>query len=120
MTKRVWIAVVIAFLAIGAALGWSFWSSRPAKTSEPTPTTTSAEYRCSGSKSISVSQGTDSATLSLSDGRTVTLARVPTAGGTRYASPTGSVVFWVKEYSAFLEESGETTYQGCRVYPLPF
>jgi membrane-bound inhibitor of C-type lysozyme len=127
MRRLIWIFIIILLLAGVAFAAWHFLKpARPAAPVDTSPIIVSAEYRCNGGKSISVAEHSESATVTLSDGRSFTLPFVPatnassTASGSRYATETGSIVFWVKEYSAFFEESGQTTYQGCVVHPLPF
>jgi membrane-bound inhibitor of C-type lysozyme len=51
--------------------------------------------------------------LSLSDGRRWMLPQAPSASGARYANGDESIVFWNKGNTAFIEEGGRTTYQGC-------
>jgi membrane-bound inhibitor of C-type lysozyme len=58
-----------------------------------------------------------SVALSLSDGRSVTLAQTISADGARYADPDESFVFWSKGNGAFVTEnnSKDTTYKNCVV-----
>lgn len=51
--------------------------------------------------------------LSLSDGRHLTLPQARSASGARYANDDESIVFWNKGNTAFIEETGQTTYRGC-------
>jgi hypothetical protein len=51
--------------------------------------------------------------LVLSDGRNLTLPQAMSASGARYANKDESIVFWNKGDTAFLEENGRTTYEGC-------
>jgi membrane-bound inhibitor of C-type lysozyme len=51
--------------------------------------------------------------LSLSDGRRLVLPQALSASGARYANGDESIVFWNKGDTAFIEEGGRTTYQGC-------
>ena len=51
--------------------------------------------------------------LSLSDGRRWVLPQALSASGARYANADESIVFWNKGNTAFIEEGGRTTYQGC-------
>jgi membrane-bound inhibitor of C-type lysozyme len=41
------------------------------------------------------------------------LPQAPSASGARYANGDESIVFWNKGNTAFIEEGGRTTYQGC-------
>ncbi|MCP6756103.1 MliC family protein, partial [Klebsiella pneumoniae] len=49
----------------------------------------------------------------LSDGRSFTLPQARSGSGARYANRDESVVFWNKGNTAFLQEKGTTTYEGC-------
>jgi membrane-bound inhibitor of C-type lysozyme len=51
--------------------------------------------------------------LTLSDGRTLALPQVMSASGARYANHDESFVFWNKGRTAFVEEAGQQTYNGC-------
>lgn len=92
MGRLVWIAIGIALLSIGVTLGWNFFRSRPAPAAHSPTLIATTEYRCSGGKSITASEGTETVTIALSDGRKLTLPRIPTANGSRFASETGSLV----------------------------
>jgi membrane-bound inhibitor of C-type lysozyme len=52
----------------------------------------------------------------LSDGRTFTLPQAPSGSGARYAAANGTFVFWNKGNTAFIEEAGKTTYDGCATH----
>ena len=49
----------------------------------------------------------------LSDGRVLRLPQALSASGARYANAAESIVFWNKGNTAFIEEKGNTTYDGC-------
>ena len=51
--------------------------------------------------------------LVLSDGRVLRLPQALSASGARYANAAESIVFWNKGNTAFIEEKGKTTYDGC-------
>ena len=75
-----------------------------------------ASFACAGGKSIDatfVAYGESVVNLVLSDGRKLTLPQTMSASGARYANKSESVVFWNKGNTAFLEEKGKTTYEGC-------
>ncbi len=57
----------------------------------------------------------DAVTISLSDGRTLTLPHALSADGARYANADESFVFWNKGNTAFVTENGTTTWSGCVV-----
>ena len=80
------------------------------------PATLKAVFRCSGGKTIDATfrngnQG--SVRLALSDGRTLDLPQARSASGARYANAGDAVVFWNKGDTAFIEENGKTTFDGC-------
>ena len=75
-----------------------------------------AHFACSSGKTIEatfVNGVRSSAKLVLSDGRALTLPQARSASGARYANKDESVVFWNKGDTAFIEEAGKTTYEGC-------
>ena len=51
--------------------------------------------------------------LVLSDGRVLRLPQALSASDARYANAAESIVFWNKGNTAFIEEKGKTTYDGC-------
>jgi abhydrolase domain-containing protein 6 len=53
--------------------------------------------------------------LKLSDGRELTLPQALSASGARYANSNETFVFWNKGDTAFIEESGKTTYRDCAI-----
>jgi membrane-bound inhibitor of C-type lysozyme len=55
--------------------------------------------------------------LTLSDGRKLTLPQAMSGSGARYANAGESVVFWNKGNTSFIEEKGKTTYDGCSTKP---
>ena len=77
--------------------------------------TIKARFACNGGKSIDATftnGPTSSVRLVLSDGRALSLPAM-SASGARYANADESVVFWNKGDTAFIEEKGKTTYEGC-------
>ena len=75
-----------------------------------------ARFSCSGDKSIDatfVNAKQNSVALKLSDGRSMTLPQALSASGARYANKAETFVFWNKGDTAFVEENGKTTYEGC-------
>ena len=86
----------------------------------PAPGTIRAHFACSGGKSIDATfrnGAQSSVALVLSDGRSLTLPQARSGSGARYANRDESVVFWNKGNTAFLEEKGATTYEGCATRP---
>jgi putative hemolysin len=78
--------------------------------------TINAKFACDGGKMIDatfVNTGKGSVELALSDGRSLTLPQAMSASGARYANKDESFVFWNKGNTAFIDEGGKTTYQGC-------
>jgi len=51
--------------------------------------------------------------LKLSDGRVMTLPQTMSGSGARYANAGETIVFWNKGNTAFIEEGGKTTFDGC-------
>ena len=75
-----------------------------------------AKFACADNKSVDatfVNGPRSSVNLVLSDGRKMTLPQAMSASGARYANKDESLVFWNKGNTAFLEEKGKTTYDGC-------
>jgi uncharacterized protein len=78
--------------------------------------TIKARFACAGGKSIEatfVNGPSTSVRLVLSDGRKMALPQAMSASGARYANKDESFVFWNKGNTAFIEEGGKTTYEGC-------
>ena len=78
--------------------------------------TIKAHFACTDGKSIDatfVNGPKSSVRLALSDGRKITLPQAMSASGARYANADESFVFWNKGNTAFIEEKGKTTYDGC-------
>jgi putative hemolysin len=78
--------------------------------------TIEAHFACAMGKSIDatfVDGPAGSVRLALSDGRKLTLPQAMSGSGARYANADESVVFWNKGNTAFVEEKGKTTYEGC-------
>jgi membrane-bound inhibitor of C-type lysozyme len=81
-------------------------------TTTPTPTVTVAmNYYCQDGKTITATYTNNSASLKLSDGRTLTLAQTVSGSGVRYES--GSIAFVSKGNNAILTENGTNTYDNC-------
>ena len=77
--------------------------------------TIKATFACAGGKSIEAAFETDKVMLKLSDGRMLTLAQTPSAGGARYANAGETEVFWNTGNTATLSEGADqkTTYADC-------
>lgn len=77
-----------------------------------------APYTCSGLKIIQTAFAEKGGVirLSLSDKRVFILEKTSIQdSGTAYANDDRSVVFFVKDEGAYLEENGTATYSGCSV-----
>ncbi|MCR4325769.1 MAG: hypothetical protein NUV59_03095 [Patescibacteria group bacterium] len=77
--------------------------------------TVKASFGCAYGKSISALYAKESVTLSLSDGRTLTLPKTSdtTTDGTHYANPNDGFEFVDSGNSAYIEEQGARTYADC-------
>ena len=126
MQKTIIAIVVLAVLAAG--IGFLMQSTTPAQTPAPNLIAT-VSYTCDSGKTIDASlyEGTStpatspdqpptpggSATVALSDGRTMNLAQTISADGVRYANADESFVFWTKGNGAFVMEGDNQTYANC-------
>lgn len=93
-------------------------SRQPARTAAAT--TIRAHFACSGGKAVDAvftNGATSAVALKLSDGRSMTLPQAMSGSGARYANGNESFVFWNKGDTAFIEENGKTTYDGCMTKP---
>ena len=75
-----------------------------------------ARFVCAGGRSIDatfVNGAMSHVQLTLSDGRRLTVPQAASASGARYANADETFVFWNKGTTAFVEEAGKTTYDGC-------
>lgn len=117
------IGIAVIVLAVASVFAW-----RNMHRSEQ-PNGIPAHFVCTGGKSIDAiflneppipSTAPDmpptpqgSVRLVLSDGRTMTLPQTLSASGARYANTGESIIFWNKGNTAFMEENGTTTFDGC-------
>ncbi|HWB34019.1 MAG TPA: MliC family protein [Candidatus Paceibacterota bacterium] len=128
---------IIVILVILALLGLGWWyvgnNAAPATGGQAQQPIATATFACDAGKSISASfyQGSStpstdstqpptpggSVALTLSDGRSMTLAQTISADGVRYANADESFIFWGKGNTAFVEEGADQnqTYTGCIV-----
>lgn len=133
MTKLGTILILIIIVAIGALL-WMYHSAPwlapflGGSLEGQQTLVGKASFTCDGGKTIAASfyQGSTtpaqagqppvangSVALSLSDGRSLTLPQTISGSGIRYANADESMVFWEKGNTAFMTESGTTTFGGC-------
>ena len=105
MTSRSSITT-FAILAIAALL------TLPALAETPVATAT---FKCQGGKSIEATFYASSVSLTLSDGRSMTVPQAMSGSGARYANKDETFVFWNKGDTAFVTEGddGKDTYSGC-------
>jgi membrane-bound inhibitor of C-type lysozyme len=105
MTSRSSITT-FAILAIAALL------TLPALAETPVATAT---FKCQGGKSIEATFYASSVSLTLSDGRSLTVPQAMSGSGARYANKDETFVFWNKNDTAFVTEGddGKDTYSGC-------
>ena len=75
----------------------------------------SVTFNCTESKNIKAIFYKDRVYISLSDDRNMSLPQVLSGSGARYANFNESFVFWNKGNTAFINESGTTTYQNCSI-----
>jgi len=73
----------------------------------------SAVYFCKDGKFISGTFTEDKVDLVLSDHRKLSLPHAISASGARYANINESFVFWNKGNTAFIDEDGVRTFDGC-------
>ena len=79
-----------------------------------------ALFHCNGGRTVDAvfSNGSrSSVSLVLSDGRALSLPLAPSASGARYANADDSMVFWNKGNTAFIDENGRPSYDGCSTQP---
>jgi membrane-bound inhibitor of C-type lysozyme len=104
--------VIIVFLVI---IGYSVFHKTPAAVAPTPPVATkpisTANYSCDAGSTIAASFSTNSASLKLSDGRSLVLPQIISADGAQYQQ--GSILFVTKGDQAFLQENGNTTYSNC-------
>lgn len=111
-TMRARTAGLAAALAFMAALAACSTGPRPATQAD----TIRATFVCNADKMLTAvfSNGAQaSVALLLSDGRKLTLPQVISASGARYANADESFVFWNKGNTAFIDENGRPSYEGC-------
>lgn len=88
----------------------------PARMANGLPARVEALFTCADGKSIDatfINTGKSRVQLVFSDGRKMTLPQTMSASGARYANDTGTIVFWNKGNTAFVQENGQTTYADC-------
>jgi len=120
-------AVLVVGIILGAVLYWRVPLPTPVKAPVPFA---SVSYACNGGKTIMAAYFSGeskpakdpsmpptpggSIALTLSDGRTMTLAQTLSADGIRYANADESFIFWGKGNGALvLEQNEEKSYIGC-------
>ena len=113
LTPRECLTLLVALLAI---LVLGLVTNAGDSAAQPAAKTIRAHFACADGKVVDatfINGARSSVALALSDGRKLTLPQALSASGARYATKDESVVFWNKGDTAFLEEAGKTTYDGC-------
>ncbi len=108
MKKDRKIFVIVAIVAI-VLVSFLIWRSGQRDTQ------TVFTFSCVGKKTISAVFRPDSVSLTLPKGRELNLRQDTSASGARYRNLDGSIVFWNKGETAFIEENGVATYTDCTV-----
>jgi membrane-bound inhibitor of C-type lysozyme len=105
---RAFAAAAVAFATTGGAAA----QATPAAGSKPI----AARFTCNGGKWIEATFVTGHRShvdIVLSDGRKLRLPQAMSGSGARYANADETVVFWNKGNTAFIQEQGKATYDGC-------
>jgi Membrane-bound lysozyme-inhibitor of c-type lysozyme len=121
-TRVTWYSQIVAIILfvlvwyVGFCVG-RYWVS-PGRMGTDAPLTgvvNAAVFRCDmpADSFISSVFYSDRVSLTLSNGRRITLPHALSADGARYANADESFVFWNKGNTAFIEEQGTTTWSGC-------
>jgi membrane-bound inhibitor of C-type lysozyme len=105
-------AVVSFLIFVLATLVFVLNSSRESLKDQSTNTVV---FACAENKSIQSSFFEDSVSLSLGDGRIISLRHVVSGSGARYINSDESFIFWNKGESAFFEEKNVMTYKDCLI-----
>lgn len=113
------LAAIILFVVVwyvGFCVG-RYWVS-PGRMGTDAPLTgvvNAAVFRCDNPVNSFISSVfyKDRVTLTISNGKRITLPHAISADGARYANADESFVFWNKGNTVFVTEQGTTTYSGC-------
>jgi membrane-bound inhibitor of C-type lysozyme len=108
------LVAIIALIALAVLIYVGYTYYKPGPSEVPTSINT---FSCEQGKTIGAVFYPNKVSLTLSDGRKMTLPQVLSASGARYANTNESFVFWNKGNTAFITE-GETepqaqTYTNC-------
>jgi membrane-bound inhibitor of C-type lysozyme len=113
------ILTIVCIVVVGAAAYFLYFHHpAPQSMEEAVVPSKAATFDCADGKSITALFYPDADThvdLSLSDGRSLSVAYATSASGARYANEDESFVFWNKGDTAFIEENGTTTFRDCAV-----
>ena len=110
--KTVWI-VVIVLVIIGVIAAVVHSNRAAAPVTNTSTMTSSVSYSCDANKTIAAVYTTGMANLTLSDGRTLSLAQAVSGSGVRYTDAADTIEFRNEGSNAFLTENGATTYDNC-------
>ena len=124
-TKTIVFAVIVVLVLLLVVIYYSQSPKQPVVQSE----VTTAQYVCAGPHTITAAYypgtpapapqpgqppiPTGSVTLTLDDGRALTLQRTLSADGARYANADESIVFWNKGNGITITEGSQQMYLGC-------
>jgi membrane-bound inhibitor of C-type lysozyme len=113
------VIIIIAILIIAGFFYFEFASKATAPTtatSTPATVLNSVSFSCDAGKTIIAAFMSDAVSLTLSDGRTLSLPQTISGSGIRYeatTTPNEDIVFSSKGDNAMIMENNSTTYSNC-------
>ena len=110
--KTVWI-VVIVLVIIGVIAAVVHSNRAVAPATDTSTMTSTVSYSCDAGKTIAAVYTTNAASLTLSDGRTLSLTQAVSGSGVRYTDAADTIEFRNEGSNAFLTENGATTFDNC-------
>lgn len=118
-----WYSQILAVVLFVGVFGLGYWLGAREEVEIQTPSTDTIKndvsFECKDGKAIIALYSDGQVELMLSDGRNLILHHAVSASGARYANEDESIVFWNKGTSAFIEENGAITFEGCEETPIP-
>ena len=78
------------------------------------------DYACSSGKKFSAEYGDGVVRLVLPSGAYTLELTQEDYSGIKFSNRNEAVILWTKDFSAFIQEAGETTYSGCMITPLEY
>lgn len=108
--------VLLAIVIMVALFGYTKYNTTPVSLTNSIYSD-KLTYTCSKGATLDVYFSNKFAKMSLSDGRTFNLERrsVSDESGVKYSNEADKITLWTRDDSAFVEESGVTTFQACRI-----